>query len=89
MLRCRKLQGLRCLELCSGEITDAGVRQLLELRGLTALSLAHNARIGDVSGAALASLTALRQLNLAQSGVSGKGIQPLARIPVRVWRMGA
>ncbi len=70
------------LELCGGQVTDAGVNQLRDLRGLTALSLAHNKRITDVSVLHFAGMQRLRQLNLAQSAVTDNGIQPLARIPV-------
>ena len=65
-------------------MTDAGVNQLRDLRGLTALSLAHNKRITDASVLHFAGMQRLRQLNLAQSAVTDNGIQPLARIPVRL-----
>lgn len=80
---CRKLKRLQTLELCGGQVTDAGVNQLRDLRGLTALSLAHNKRITDASVPHFAGMQRLRQLNLAQSAVTDNGIQPLARIPVR------
>ena len=79
---CRKLKRLQTLELCGGQVTDAGVNQLRDLRGLTALSLAHNKRITDASVLHFACMQRLRQLNLAQSAVTDNGIQPLARIPV-------
>ena len=80
---CRKLTGLKNLELCNGQITDKGVRHLERLQGLTSLSLASNTHISDASVGVLANFSALRRLSLADSGLTGDGIQHLARIPVR------
>ena len=62
-----KLPKLRSLEVCGGDVSDAGVAHLAGLAPtLEHLCLAHNPRIGNPSIASLIKCEQLTSLNLSQ-----------------------
>ena len=81
---CRHLTSLESLEICGGAVTDRGVSHMGPLMSLKHLSLAQNARITDASLLTVSALTSLTFLNLAQSKLTGNGIQHLHNLTVRL-----
>lgn len=73
------MRQLRCLEICSGLLTDQGVAALQVLADtLTRLSVAHNPRVGDGAIATINSMRGLQHLNLSHTGVTAAGVMMLS-----------
>lgn len=66
------------LDLARTRITDAGLEQLEELKGLVELNLA-NTGISDGAISVLLQMPELKRLNLTGSQVSNEGIERLQR----------
>ena len=76
------LGALRSLELCSGHITDRGVRCLCTIRSLVSLNMSQNKRITNAGARHIAhNLVQLLSLNLSQTSVDSSGALALVDLP--------
>nr|CAB3485044.1 unnamed protein product [Digitaria exilis] len=65
------------LEVCGGLITDAGVKNIKDLKALTLLNISQNNNLTDKTLELISGLTALVSLNVSNSRVSNSGLHHL------------
>jgi thiol-disulfide isomerase/thioredoxin/Leucine-rich repeat (LRR) protein len=76
----RKLNGLRRLDLCGADISDAGLKALRELTTVTTLDISCT-RVTDAGLAHLRGWNDLQMLNLGRTQVTGVGVKELGAKP--------
>ncbi|MQM03898.1 hypothetical protein Taro_036692 [Colocasia esculenta] len=70
-------KNLQSLEVCGGSVTDAGVKNIIELTSLTHLNLSQNSSLTDKTLELISGLTGLVSLNLSSTHITNAGLQNL------------
>lgn len=73
----RFFKNLESLEVCGGLITDAGVKNIKDLKALKQLNLSQNVNLTDKTLELISGLTALVSLNVSNTRVSNAGLRHL------------
>ncbi|XLT51254.1 hypothetical protein HN873_043858 [Arachis hypogaea] len=83
----RTFKNLQFLEICGRELTDGGVKHIKEMTSLTQLNLSQNCNLTDKILKLLSGMTALRSLNISNTGVTSGNTTISSSSPrvLRIW----